>query len=202
MNSITIATETEISFLQKLRSKTSASHSRLELLPISAAIISPKITPKEYAAYVSLMYAIVRDTEEFVFPKVAQIITDIDSRCKLSHLNSDSEAIQFPVHKAKTSLAQQWEIPFALGILYVVEGSSLGGRVILQNITKTLGYTEENGARYFSGYGNTTGSQWKKFLDMLSDYERDYGQSDQIIAGATFAFDTIYEHLATFSHAD
>lgn len=90
-------------------------------------------------------------------------------------------------------------VPFAIGIMYVVEGSTLGGRFILKNIQDALGYDETNGASYFAGYGNKTGSHWKKFLKELTDFEKQTNLENEIINGADYGFRIIYEHLSVNS---
>lgn len=202
MNDSPSMPEAAVSFLQQLRSGTNDSHKRLESLPISRSIVAESLTLHQYGSYLNLMHDVVRDTEAVVFPKISPIISDLPQRSKIVALKSDLQAIGFTLRQSGTALDREMSVAFALGVMYVVEGSSLGGRVILKNIEKTLGFSGENGAEYFHGYGNTTGSQWSKFLEMLTGYELAQGQSDQIIAGATFAFDAIHEHLSSFENAD
>jgi heme oxygenase (biliverdin-IX-beta and delta-forming) len=49
------------------------------------------------------------------------------------------------------------------GCLYVVEGSTLGGQVILQQLKKTLNMGQGNGASFFASYGREVGSMWRAF---------------------------------------
>ena len=84
---------------------------------------------------------------------------------------------------------------FLLGIVYVTEGSTLGGRVILKNVQKKLGLEPGQGATYFAGYGDDTAKMWKEFLGRLIEYEAQTGERDRIIAGANYAFKYIYEIL-------
>lgn len=193
---------TAMPFLQQLRTNTSASHTRLELLPISQSIISPQLTGFQYASYLALMRDIVHDVETAVFPVVSGFIADVDQRRKLSSIQADLDEIGFDRPLQTTPLRKEFSVPFALGVLYVVEGSSLGGRVILKNVEAVLGFDSTRGAQYFSGYGATTGSHWKKFIEMLTSYQAEQGHTEEIIAGAIFAFDTIYEHLSSFRHED
>lgn len=51
-----------------------------------------------------------------------------------------------------------------LGVRYVVEGSSLGGRVILKQAVRALGVTSASGARFFHGHGADTGRRWAVFV--------------------------------------
>lgn len=185
------------SFLENLRSKTSPSHTSLEDLPISKIIVDPKITNEDYILYLNLMHDVVKNLEDNIYPILTPIIDDLDQRIKAPILANDIlfakgkiKPFQAPFNTAEIS------VPFAMGMMYVVEGSTLGGRFILKNIQESLGFNEENGASYFSGYGNKTGSFWKKFLNILTDFEDETNSADEIIRGADYAFSTIHKHLA------
>lgn len=186
------------SFLENLRSATAQSHLNLEALPVSSSIMNPNVTAEEYLLYLSLMYDIVKDAEENIFRSLSTVITDLDERNKSNFLKSDLEFLVYQDTAQKFPLSGSLpgnSIAFSLGIMYVIEGSSLGGRVILKNISNTLGYDGDNGARYFTGYGGQTGSHWKRFLDMLQQYEAENNSSEEIIAGADYAFNAITRHF-------
>ncbi|MHA3787066.1 biliverdin-producing heme oxygenase [Flavobacterium hauense] len=194
MNTTTIP-----SFLDNLRTATSQSHINLEALPISASIMNPEVTNAEYALYLRLMYDVVKDAEDNIFPAIAAVITDLKERNKAYLLEKDLKALgNFTESSSKpvSSLLDNPSIAFALGIMYVIEGSSLGGRVILKNINAALGHDIENGAAYFGGYGGQTGSYWKNFLGMLTEYETENNNADEIIAGADYAFNAISRHFS------
>jgi heme oxygenase (biliverdin-IX-beta and delta-forming) len=55
----------------------------------------------------------------------------------------------------------------ALGSLYVMEGSTLGGRLIQAHIQRCLGSVAFNCCAYFRGYGAETGVMWQAFLALL-----------------------------------
>jgi len=194
MNTTTIP-----SFLDNLRTATSQSHINLEALPISASIMNPEVTNSEYALYLRLMYDVVKDAEDNIFPAVASVITDLEERNKAYLLEKDLKALgNFTENSSKpvSGSLNNPSMAFALGIMYVIEGSSLGGRVILKNINAALGHDIENGAAYFGGYGGQTGSYWKNFLGMLTEYETENNNADEIIAGADYAFNAISRHFS------
>jgi heme oxygenase len=60
-----------------------------------------------------------------------------------------------------------------LGALYVVEGSQLGGQVIYREIQSQLQMDGENGAAFFLGDGEKTGSEWKLFRAGLEEMVQD-----------------------------
>jgi len=194
------STATPPAFLDNLRNATAQLHTALEVLPVSVSILKPDVTNAQYAHYLSLMHDVVKDAEQNIFPILNTIIPDLEARNKSQYLEADLAFLDIKKQDYKKPLSSKTENlspAFALGIMYTVEGSSLGGRVLLKNIQAALGHDAETGARYFSGYGGQTGSMWKAFLGCLTQYEADNNAAVDIIAGANFAFDAIAAH---FSH--
>lgn len=191
-------TPAHAAFLDRLRNATSQSHTNLENLPISASIMKPDVSTQEYGHYLSLMHDVVTDAEDNIFPLLQAIVPDLNERSKKQFLETDFQTlgvVKGRNNKPLSASITNITTGFALGIMYVVEGSSLGGRVIYKNINAALGYDADNGARYFAGYGGQTGSHWKKFLDTLTQYEAETDCSSEIIAGAEFAFNVISSHF-------
>ncbi len=62
-----------------------------------------------------------------------------------------------------------------LGALYVLEGATLGGQVILRNIGPQLGLSQAAGGRFFASYGSQVGAMWRDYLSIL---ERQAGATD------------------------
>ncbi|WP_408082741.1 biliverdin-producing heme oxygenase [Flavobacterium plantiphilum] len=191
------STVSQVSFVDRLRLSTSALHKQLESLSLSQLIVSPEITVQKYAEYLQIMEPVVRDIELKVYPVISNLISDINRRKKLSLIREDLKVLGFSITNISTEFDADFEIPFALGIMYVLEGSSLGGRVILKNIENQLGFTAECGAQYFAGYKENTGSLWKSFVSEMVRYEQEQGCGDVIIEGANFAFRLIFEYLET-----
>jgi heme oxygenase len=55
----------------------------------------------------------------------------------------------------------------ALGCLYVVEGATLGGRVLSRWIEGRLGYDRDSGASSFAAYQDATVSRWQSFAALV-----------------------------------
>lgn len=77
----------------------------------------------------------------------------------------------------------------ALGSLYVMEGSTLGGRTILRHVGDRLGLDGSAGCAYFAGYGRATGPMWHSFLLRLD--AADPLDAHRIAAGATATFESL-----------
>lgn len=53
--------------------------------------------------------------------------------------------------------------PQILGAAYVLEGSTLGGQIILRHLESTLGLVDGRGCAFFRSYGAQVGTQWQAF---------------------------------------
>lgn len=91
------------------------------------------------------------------------------------------------------------DLPAALGTFYVLEGSTLGGRVLLREVRDQLGAVP---TAFLHGYGEETGRMWKQTRTALvagvgaaADPDR---AADRLVAGATATFDAL-DRLLTAS---
>jgi heme oxygenase len=183
-------------FLDQLKSHTANAHKKLEQLPVSASILSPNMAIADYGHYLSLMYGVHKSLQENIFPLLSAVIPDLNEREKTQLIENDLSFLNYKIDQSSSVFRNRdIMIPFALGMLYVVEGSSLGGRFILKNIETIPGLDHQKGVSYFTGYGNKTGSYWKNFLNMLTEYQQQHHCENEIIEGAVYAFDCIYNHF-------
>jgi heme oxygenase len=89
-----------------------------------------------------------------------------------------------------TSEAQLW------GCLYVIEGATLGGQIIIKHLHTHLGLTITSGASFFDGYGPQTGSRWKAFCAAVPAQGDDVpGGRDAMLLSANLTFDALSEWL-------
>ena len=75
-----------------------------------------------------------------------------------------------------------------LGCLYVLEGATLGGRIITQHIHATLGITPTTGGVFFEGYGGDTGRMWNAMRHVLSACAVDDATENAMVANAIATF--------------
>ena len=75
----------------------------------------------------------------------------------------------------------------ALGMLYVLEGSTLGGRFILRELTRRG--VDDPRLSFLDPYGAETGRRWRGFLDVLErETADDPGSVDAAEVGAVRGF--------------
>lgn len=76
----------------------------------------------------------------------------------------------------------------ALGGIYVVEGSILGGRVLMRRAERSLGVSATQGGRFLAGDGAATGARWRAFLAVLAALPAAGAAADAAEGGARGTF--------------
>jgi len=79
----------------------------------------------------------------------------------------------------------------AFGMLYVLEGSTLGGRIIGREVAARLGLDADRGGRFFHGYGARTGAMWQGFTAALDRLGPTGPDADAAVAAARRTFETV-----------
>ncbi len=121
---------------------------------------------------------------------------DFDARRKGARLADDLRTLG-EAAVAPRDFAPPATVAEALGVVYVVEGSMLGARILLRTIESSLGLSATHGASYFAGYGDRTAAMWKEFEARADawcgDDETRYAEA---LRGAQRAFAAFERELA------
>lgn len=84
------------------------------------------------------------------------------------------------------------EIPFALGALYVLEGSTLGGQIIMSVLKEKMSTPLGIPCGFFTGRGETTGLLWRQFCTILDAYGEQFPEThSDVTEGAKRTFNAI-----------
>ena len=162
--------------LEQLRQHTRDGHDRLEA---QLHLLDEALSATRYEALLVRFHAVWQGLE----PRLASRLDRAfwAPRRRLPWLDADLAALGLapPAPVAAPELADE---AAALGALYVVEGSTLGGRIILRHLDR-LGLQP---ATYFAGYGDATGAMWKGFVARLEAAPPDAAPA--ILAGARLTF--------------
>ena len=116
-----------------------------------------------------------------------QILPDILERDHSGLLLQDLDINSAPHFNESLSFQNEGE---ALGALYVLEGSTLGGQVIAKMLRKSS-FIPPHKFKFFEGYGASTGERWKKFIEVLNKQP----EVSSLLRGATSAFDVFIVHI-------
>ena len=189
---------TEQLFLENLKSDTAPMHRALEQTALSIDLMSPDVSRGQYTQYLRAMCGVIAFTESAIFPLVERVVPHLSKRKKLPALVADIRALT-GAGKEETTSFKPFSLPvsenFALGFMYVIEGSTLGGRVILRHLQSRPFFSEHDASEFFAGYGAETGSLWKSFLAALSAHAVREGAQQEIIEGAMAGFESIRNYF-------
>ncbi|WP_442589921.1 biliverdin-producing heme oxygenase [Pedobacter sp. AW31-3R] len=121
----------------------------------------------DYADFLKYFYTYFSQVEKAIAPYItAELLPDYNDRRNSSYLKNDIEALGGNVNDIPTvNLPEINNQLQALGALYVMEGSIMGGSIIVKMLEKG-GITE--GVSFFSGYGEATGQKWGIFVGVMN----------------------------------
>lgn len=144
-------------------------------------------TNADYAAFLKYFYAYFNHVEKAIAPFITEgLLPDYQERRNSSYIKNDILALGSTVEDLPATTVPVIDNHLkALGALYVMEGSIMGGSIIVKMLEKG-GIT--NGVSFFSGYGEATGPMWGKFVAVMNrEAVADAQQADMIqTANETF----------------
>ena len=183
-----------------LRAGTREHHARAEA---SLPLMDPALTRDDYARAIAALHGFHAPLEARLARQPwARLGLDWDARRKTPLLARDLHALgrtpdaiaALPVWDALPDTAT---LARALGAAYVLEGATLGGQLVRRHLQHALGIGPDDGAAYYSAYGDRVGPMWRAFLAALTAaVERDGCAPDEVVAGARDTFDALAGWLA------
>ena len=160
-----------LSVLQQLRTATAIPHTRLEArLPLTR----PELDHGTYTRIIQAYYGFHAPLQRLI-DGLPGFASDPE-RQKLPALIKDLRALglsgedidQLPLCTDLPSIASQAQL---LGVMYVMEGATLGGQVLRRIVADRLGIDADSGGEFLDVYGRDTGRLWKGFLSRLAGFD-------------------------------
>ena len=176
---------------EELKEQTKINHQILEKkLVAQMKAISNK---EDYAILLGLFYSFFGGLEIAMgkYPDLS-FLPDQELRRKASALENDLKALQISLPK----LASVETLPKienhlqTIGAMYVMEGSTLGGKYIVKMIEKQLDTTDLSSLTFFKSYGDDTEKMWQIFKNALDNFPLTSTEKDIVINAANDTFVT------------
>lgn len=95
-----------------------------------------------------------------------------------------------------TDLPSLGDLPRAVGMAYVVEGSTLGGKFIMARMRPRLGHLLGVATRFLEGYRDDTGAMWRAFGELATCALVDDRAIASAVEGARGCFAALIDWLA------
>lgn len=177
--------------LQDLRAGTAELHIALEKrLPFFSDILDAqgfgRLMQAYYGFYAPLENALQRSgsvPDDF----------DLTPRLKTHTLRGDLRALGMAdAALASVPICQQLPLidssAACLGVLYVLEGATLGGQILRREIAARLAVDADNGAAFLDIYGAATGRRWRDFIEYLGSRPMDAAEREAVVCAAQSTF--------------
>lgn len=167
-----------------LKQNTAELHDAAEKLFSSDKIFNKTFTFDDYKKIIRNNYLMLLNSENQIIESLSGHFSEklqLDQRKKLSVIEKDLSSLSIENEKPQQSVEISNHNE-ALGMLYVIEGSTLGGNVIAKQLSKTEGF-EDVTFNFFGCYKENTGLMWKNFKEVL-DTEVNEESYDEVLAGA------------------
>lgn len=192
-----------------LRHATAEGHAAVEQLPIMQALMAPTVTWGDYRLYIERMAPVYGTLEP---PLLAGLDAGLAGRPhlrpalrpKLPALLADLDALGLPPPSITTPEGSG-DLSCALGGLYVLEGATLGSRVIARHLRRHLGQEgagDPLGCAAFMGIhddpeGPSASRAWRQFGNALDTLvELGLIAPDRVVASAQGVFERVHQILA------
>jgi heme oxygenase (biliverdin-IX-beta and delta-forming) len=172
---------------ESLKTATRIPHAELEKTLV--ARIRGTRTRSDYRQLLELFYGFYKPLEECIAPFLGDGLPDFADRRKAASILHDLRPLDGShAQKLCTDLPHIRNVSQSLGAMYVMEGSTLGGRIITKMLSGNL--QDEPGITFsfFEGYGDQTDTMWAAFKDKLNNHSNDTASQEEMITAAHETF--------------
>ncbi|WP_294173079.1 biliverdin-producing heme oxygenase [uncultured Sphingomonas sp.] len=175
-----------------LQAETTSIHEALHDAPPFAAIAEQRLRSSDYTRLLSALFAYHSSLQFIVAAGCRRLeLQALLNACELRRhrLAVDLATLNAqlpPVGKSVAAVDDAW----AVGCLYTLVGSSLGGKVIFRQLDYLL--PTPAGRTFFAGTAGD-GERWREFCNRLEAFGTEQQSLTPLIEGAHFAF----EHFAS-----
>ncbi|MEO8961995.1 MAG: biliverdin-producing heme oxygenase [Ginsengibacter sp.] len=172
---------------EELKLRTKERHQQLEVKVITAIkLIHHR---NDYARLLQLFAGYFGSLEDLIEQNLnLDMLTDYRLRRKAAALQADLISMNVPLPKkiGSENLPTIKNSLQAIGALYVMEGSTLGGRIIRKMVADKL--PNENAFSFFEGYGEKTNDMWKSFKASIDAIVLNNKETNVVIDSANETF--------------
>ena len=181
--------------LYHLKTATTVAHESLER---ELDLLRPSLTLAEYVELLECFYGFWSPWEALA----GRILSPdfFDPRRKVALLEQDLRRFGRNPQAVLRALPKP-ELPVlrtrdaALGSMYVIEGSTLGGQLLSRHFEKAFGFSNGEGDSFFRSYGPETGRMWRQFGETLKSVSSPEGEQ-QAVSAANDTFIRLREWFA------
>ena len=192
--------------MDRLRTETRPQHDKAEESGFGVAVMSQTLSRGAYCVHIAAHHAILSAIETAHTTSASPRIQSLwhDGLKKVPLLENDLTALgcDETIMPAQTREAvdrfcsmverRRLDAPESLpGVLYVLEGSTMGGSIMKMKLAESLGLSAGNGLDYYSVYGNDVRKHFMDFRERMGTAFDGSGFEDSIVEAGCETFELI-----------
>lgn len=179
--------------VQYLRTQTYPQHKALEAQPHFARIMNPQVSLNDYKALLTLLYQFHAQAEPALNDALKNKPSSNILRPRLELLASDLKSQDLPIPCTASFKLDLNDEASALGAVYVIEGSALGGQIIARHLQSTLQEKVSRSLTFYNTLGRDIGPHWQKVIRQLRGHLTTEQTRKSAVEGACAVFDRLLE---------
>ena len=182
---------TDLLLAELLKNETKVNHQQLEKSLVKQMRLIN--TREEYVKLLQVFYgyfgALEEKINEFILPHHLEEEHQFQRR-KTKNIAEDIDVYggSIPEKATDKDLPEITNHLQAFGALYVIEGSTLGGKVIAKMMQRQMEMDAKEGFSFFHGYGDETESRWASFKELLNNQATDIIEKEKVVKAADETF--------------
>ena len=182
--------------LGALKAATAAAHARIEASEPLARLTAATPTLSDYRTVLERFYLHFARHEPGILRALANHLPAqaLAQRTHLAALRADLADLGGAL-PAVTDAPAPGGVAEAAGWLYVHEGASLGGLVVLRGLRASLGAALGPARRFYQGHGRQTAARWRETQALIAGLIADPVALGLALAGASRAFETLHQTM-------
>lgn len=184
--------DTDTPLCLQLRQQTKAEHDKTEALPLMGAVLGEHFSMDAYCSLLKRFFSFYQPLERELQHFLSHQTDAYPYQAKLPLLHRDLQFIardEMAPHIKEAVIPRIDQHETFLGVLYVLEGSTLGGAMITNQLKKHLDVTQ--GAQFFYPYQEKTYKQWQHTRAYIDGFAMASAKKDLVVAAAKATFHAI-----------
>jgi heme oxygenase (biliverdin-IX-beta and delta-forming) len=177
----------------RLRDETRDLHDRIERNPVAARMLADDVTLDDHRRMHVRLHGYHRPALDRVAGTLGRAMPDVVAAMadRVRWLEEDLRRLGTdPATVPAAPLPAAMDAAAAMGIVYVLEGSVLGGRIIARHLAERLGLGPGTGAAFYADPPAGTHPRWSDVCAWIDDWAAAQGKAaeDAMVAAARQSF--------------
>lgn len=179
------------SFPDHIRAETRVAHRAIDHHPLLAPLVRDGLTARVYGDALAALYAPLQALEAWVAPLATLDRGWVRYQSRLSLLATDLAELERTPNLMEIEQVPVFDNPERFGLLYVLEGSRLGGAMIGRQLAKNM----PSGLPLYFFADHQSAEHWQSFWVALSVQQFSEEELERVVAGAHAGFSVYLNHL-------